>query len=180
MNIKLRDELLRRVYIDQAQRKVPLETMRTEQWRQKLTEIDEDNTAWLKLTVEQFGWPAVSLVGDEASHAAWLLVQHADHDRPFQAKCLELMRVAAPGEVQPAGLAYLEDRLLAAEGKPLKYGTQFVRAADDSAWVPQAIDDPDHVDERRAAMGLSTLAKNIAEINSPEGSRVSNLKRHRG
>lgn len=178
MNPQLAAELLQRVDIDQAHRKVPLETMRASQWQQKLESIDRDNTTWLKQTVDQIGWPTVSMVGNDGSHAAWLLAQHADMDRDFQAHCLGLMRAVPSGEVQLPEIAYLEDRLLSAEGKPLKYGTQFVRAADDSAWVPQEIDDPDRVDERRAAMGLPPLEVNIREINSPQRSHISYVETH--
>src|SRR5207244_6160203 len=90
--------------------------------------IDADNTAWLKDVVRRHGWPGCSLVGAEAANAAWLLVQHADRDPAFQRECLSLMEAAvAAGDASPADLAYLTDRVLRAEGKPQRYGTQFTQ-----------------------------------------------------
>jgi len=44
------------------------------------------------------------------------------------------------------------------------YGTQFRQI--DGKHVPKDIEDIEHVDERRAEMGLDTLMENIARINS--------------
>src|SRR5262249_43917540 len=79
--------------------------------------IDKDNTAWMKGVVEKHGWPGRSLVGKKGAQNAWLLVQHADLDRPFQKKCLELIRKMPRGEVDPENIAYLVDRVAAGEGK---------------------------------------------------------------
>ena len=46
------------------------------------------NSARLQELVHLYGWLSVSLVGVEASDSAWLIVQHADHDREFQNHCL--------------------------------------------------------------------------------------------
>ena len=76
--------------------------------------------------VRDIGWPTRSKVEEQAEHMAWLLVQHADHDRSFQRECLALMSTEAADEVCPAHLAYLEDRLAVAEGRPQRFGTQLV------------------------------------------------------
>jgi hypothetical protein len=50
--------------------------------------------------------------------AAWLLVQHADHDPAFQRVCLELLGGAVrAGEADVRHHAYLTDRVLLAEGR---------------------------------------------------------------
>ena len=61
------------------------------------------------------------------------------------------------GEVSAVNVAYLTDRVRMHEGKPQVYGTQFRRSNGD--WEPYPIEDPDRVDERRAALGLATLAE---------------------
>ena len=125
--------------------------------------IDADNVSWLKDVVAEVGWPGQSMVGEDGAHAAWLLAQHADQDPAFQRRCLELLTQAvASGEAAPAALAYLTDRVLLAEGKAQEYGTQFL--AGESGWTPRRLRDPEHVDERRAAMSLGTLAENMARI----------------
>lgn len=125
--------------------------------------IDHRNTARLKEIVKEIGWPTISKVGEEASHAAWLLVQHAYAKPEFMKQCLKLMKQAAD-DVQPANIAFLEDRLLTMEDKPQIYGTQFRNIG--SGWEPFPIEDPEHIDERRASVGLGTLAENEVRIKA--------------
>ena len=87
--------------------------------------VDERHTARMKEIVKQHGWPTNSMVGSDGATAAWLLVQHADHDPKFQRHCLELMKKVPAGEVSTVDLAYLTDRVLVNEGKKQLYGTQF-------------------------------------------------------
>jgi hypothetical protein len=126
-----------------------------------IIEVDQRNTARLREIVDEIGWPGVSAVGDQAAEAAWLIAQHADLDRAFQRRCLELMRTLAPGEVLPRHIASLEDRVLVGEGKPQRYGTQ-LRRTPDGRLEPAPIADPDGVDARRAAVGLERLAEYLA------------------
>src|SRR3546814_17491742 len=54
---------------------------------------DRKNRAMLRAYVAQKGWPTISAVGKEASHAAWLLVQHADPDPALQLRRSDERRV---------------------------------------------------------------------------------------
>jgi len=127
-------------------------------------ELDKKNTERIKEIIIDIGWPTVSKVGKSASVGAWLLVQHADHDVDFQLHCLDLMRKLPNGEVRPEDIALLTDRVRVNRGQPQLYGTQFRQI--DGKHVPKDIEDIEHVDERRAEMGLDTLMENIARINS--------------
>jgi hypothetical protein len=120
--------------------------------------IDEENTAWLESTVRHDGWPTISVVGEEASQAAWLLVQHADHKPEFQSKCLAMMKLLPEGEIKLANIAYLEDRVRVAEGKSQLYGTQFYKEGDH--FGPRPIEDEENLEARRASMGLETFEAN--------------------
>ena len=44
--------------------------------------------------VDERGWPGAPLVGDDGTRAAWLIVQHADHDVDFQERALALVASA--------------------------------------------------------------------------------------
>lgn len=129
--------------------------------------VDQKNTARLKAIVEQIGWPTISKVG-EASESAWLLVQHATAEPAFMKQCLILMKDAVKGDVDPADMAYLEDRLLTMEGKPQIYGTQFCII--DGVTAPLPIADPGHLDERRARIGLEIFAEYEARMKAKHGS----------
>jgi hypothetical protein len=88
-----------------------------------------------------------------------LLTQHADARPDFQRRCLDLLTAAVTaGEADPGHLAYLTDRVLRADGLPQRYGTQFWTDPDTGQLEPQPIEDPDHLNERRAAAGLEPFA----------------------
>ena len=147
------DEIVKMSEVDQQMRK-------SGQWD---ASIDIVNTQRMKEIVEHMGWPTRSKVGGSASEMAWLLVQHADLDRAFQKECLALMKAQAAGEVSPANIAYLEDRVRVGEGRPQVYGTQFY--ADEAGnFGPRPIEDPDHVDERRQAVGLQPLSEYAGDV----------------
>lgn len=158
MGKELGVELLNRSQKDQDMRNKTIEQGMS-QWD---SSIDEENTAYLETIVETSGWPTISAIGPEASQAAWLLVQHADHRPDFQAHCLELMKALPEGEVSPRNIAYLEDRVRVARGEPQLYGTQFYKT--DGPLRPQPIEDEAHLEERRAAMGLESFEANKQRV----------------
>ncbi len=124
-------------------------------------DVDRKNTDAMKEIIGQIGWPTTSKVGNDASRAAWLLVQHADHEPQFQERCLVFLKEQTEGEVRLQDVAYLEDRVRVNTGRPQPYGTQFreTRNPDGQvvAYGPRPIEDPERVNERRAAMGLEPL-----------------------
>lgn len=159
----LREELLARVKTDQAARTKLIDAGNPPppDLLKAVKEADEKNRAWLKGVVEKHGWPGKSLVGEDGAHAAWLLVQHADADLPFQKTCLVLLEAATKkGEATGTDLAYLTDRVLAAEGKKQRYGTQLELKG--GKLVPKQLEDPEQVDARRKELGLMPMAEYVA------------------
>jgi hypothetical protein len=123
----------------------------------KMSAVDQKNRARLKQVVDKHGWPGKSVVGKDGAHAAWLLVQHADGDLAFQKRCLSLMQAATKGDVEPQDIAYLTDRILVAQRKKQRYGTQLQQRG--GRFTPQPIEDEGNVDKRRAKVGLPPLAE---------------------
>ena len=166
MNEELRAELLRRVAADQDARHA-LDLQAT-------AAADGENLPWLRRVITDVGWPGKSLVGEDGAQAAWLLAQHCDSDPAFQRRCLDLLTAAVErGEATVVQQAYLTDRVLLHEGKPQEYGTQAM--ARDGRLEPQKLRDPDHVDQRRASVGLGPLAgylARMAEHHAPEPMRI--------
>ncbi len=182
-NEKLRQELLDRTDEDQKARRQLIDLMgRTggkdadaikkdrEAATKKLEEIDRRNTAWLKAVVDKHGWPGKTLVGTEGAQRAWLLVQHADHDRAFQKRCLELLAEAVKkGDATAEQLAYLTDRVRVGENKKQVYGTQFHEVG--GKMEPYPIEDEANVDRRRKEAGLPPHAeyrKRLEEVYKPK------------
>ncbi|MFI2620578.1 DUF6624 domain-containing protein [Streptomyces sp. NPDC018584] len=150
----LAEELHRRADTDRSARNLYLQTGEFKD----LARIDAENTAWIKTIIAEHGWPGTALVGDQGADEAWLLVQHADRDPEFQRQALEHLKTAVEaGDTRARHLAYLTDRVLVSEGKPQLYGTQYTGDGDN--FQPQPVHDPEHLDERRAEMGLNTAAE---------------------
>ncbi|MFO0636921.1 MAG: DUF6624 domain-containing protein [Nannocystaceae bacterium] len=83
------------------------------------------------------GLPRRSRVGEQAAGAAFRIVQHAIGEPAFMRAMLPLLREAAErGELPPAMVATLEDRICVFEGRPQRYGTQYDWDADGTALVP--------------------------------------------
>ncbi|MCC9065775.1 DUF6624 domain-containing protein [Flavobacterium piscisymbiosum] len=82
------------------------------------------NATRLDEIINSIGYPTKSIVGEEASQAAWLIVQHAISLPVFMKKCYTLIAEAAD-QVSPQNFAYLHDRICYFEGRPQKFGTQF-------------------------------------------------------
>jgi hypothetical protein len=76
-----------------------------------------------------------------------------------------LQEAAARGDVPPVEVAMLDDRIRCFEGRPQRYGTQF--DWDEHGRIsPLPIEDIEHVDERRAAVGLNPLEERIRQVRA--------------
>ena len=130
----------------------------------KQDEIDKRNMARLEEIIRQHGWPGRSLVGEEAANAGFLILQHAD--LTVQKKYFPLVKEgASKGEVPPADAAMLEDRILMGEGKKQIYGSAVQSGPQTGGKLAlHPIEDEEHVDERRAAVGLMPLVEYLREF----------------
>ncbi|QJD80107.1 DUF6624 domain-containing protein [Spirosoma rhododendri] len=126
-----------------------------------------DNARQLQSIIAQIGWPAREQVGEEASQAAWLIVQHAISWPEFMKSTLALMHEQKPTRtIDPVALAFLSDRIAMYEDRPQVYGTQFV---DDEhgRLVPYLLDGPvDEVNQRRGQVGLNTVEERLVELTA--------------
>ena len=131
----------------------------------RMCETDGENTAWLKADVAANGWFLISAHGEDASRAAWLMVQHADRDRAFQRHVLGLLEpLVEAGETDPSNYAYLHDRVAVGANRPQRYGTQGQCAAR-NVWEPFALEAPERVDELRDDVDIGPLADYVARMH---------------
>lgn len=127
----------------------------------RMREIHERNAARLDAILEAHGWPGRAFVGEDASEAAWLILQHAIGNPSLQKRGLALMREAAvAGDASVVHVAMLEDRIRSNEGKGQRYGTQF-DWDEEGLLSPLPIEDEPNVDKRRAEIGLAPLAEEV-------------------
>lgn len=139
-----------------AMHKVDQEMRKTDPSIEIYKAVDGKHTEIMKTLVHTLHWPKLSEVGKDGMHAAWILVQHADHDVAFQRKCLTLMEELVPEkEIELWQVAYLTDRVLLNEGEMQIYGTQWSVINGVSAYRPMI--EPEKVNNRRKKMHLEEL-----------------------
>lgn len=125
-----------------------------------------ENAALLERAIEVIGWPGHGSVGDEAASAAFMILQHAISRPELQRRGLELILEAIPkGQANALDAAYLSDRIATFEGREQVFGTQFDWDAE-GLLSPAPIREPEHVDERRASVGLPPMAETIAHMRA--------------
>lgn len=168
-------ELLARYARDQAVRGVFIEKKWTEgmpplalnNWlpafSSRMTAIDCSNTAWLKVQLKEIHWFDIPTYGAEADTAAWHLVQHADREPAFQRHMLKELEALPPGKTDRKRIGYLWDRVAIADKRLQRYGTQG-QCTDKGTWKPNEVEDPEHLDERRAQLGMKPMAEHALEM----------------
>jgi hypothetical protein len=158
MNSGLHRELLALRDIDfQRREELVREGTLFDGYHPRMEAVHLQNAARLKEIIRENGWPSGKLVGEDGAEAAWLIVMHAISDPAFQREMLAVLKAAAAqGEAPAYQPAYLEDRICMYEGRPQIYGTQFT-VDDEGRPAMWTISDPEHVNERRAAIGLDTI-----------------------
>lgn len=152
-DLELRDELIKNGKLFEG-------------YNKKMERLHNSNAAILNNVIDKIGYPTIDKVGEEASEAAWLVIQHSISQPMFMKKCKELLENAViENRADPVHLAYLTDRIAVYEGKPQLYGTQF--DWDESGRLsPQFYDDLTKVNGRRIAIGLNTLQDQTELIRS--------------
>ena len=162
---ELRSEIAARVVTDQAVQQELSERIQAQQPVDaavaRRDSVFQANLEWMRVVLAQHGWPGRRLVGDEGSHGAWLLLQHADQDPALQHTALRLLEGAVrSGDASARDLAYLTDRVRVAEGRPQVYGTQLEYDSRGCA-SPRPSEEPAQVDARRASVGLEPVAQYV-------------------
>jgi len=92
-------------------------------------------------------------------------LQHADQDPKFQSDLLPVLKQRhAAGELPSNDLARIIDRILVAEGKPQRFGTQF-------DWFAETFEMPEPttltaIDGERSRLGLMPLADYVCTLRA--------------
>ena len=112
-DLRLRDQLLQTGQLNDG-------------YHEEMARLHHHNADTLSTIIDEIGYPTAGKVGEEASEAAWLVIQHAIGCPAFMKKCAGLLKEAVDkNQANPINLAYLTDRIAVFEGKPQPYGTQF-------------------------------------------------------
>jgi hypothetical protein len=128
-----------------------------------INKADSLNLIKIKAVLDKNGWVGADKVGNEASNAIFLVIQHSD--LPTQQKYLPMMREAVKNKkASGSSLALLEDRVALGEGRKQIYGSQ-LKGDGNGGYYLSPLEDPDNVDKRREEVGLPPIAEYIQHWN---------------
>jgi hypothetical protein len=168
MNQALRAELMQMDEYDQTVRaQLAADGSFFDGYHPTMAAVHDANAARLRTIITTHGWPTERLVGVDGAEAAYRIAQHSINHPDFMRECRQMLdEASAKGEVPRWQFAYIDDRIRIYEGLPQRYGTQWRNGP--KGLEPYPIEDPDNVDERRAALGLPSLAElHISEPTEP-------------
>lgn len=124
----------------------------------RMEAVHVKNAARLRELVAQYGWPGEDIAGEDGAKAAWFIAQHAIGEPEFQRQAFRLAQAAAEeGRIPRWHCAYLEDRIATQEGRPQRFGTQWIDDPRDGRARPWTLAEPERVNELRASVGLQPL-----------------------
>jgi hypothetical protein len=120
--------------------------------------VDTANQQALLDMLPPEGWFYKSVYGDGPANTAFLIIQHSDVD--LWRRFLPVLEpLVATGEVEGQSYGLMYDRLAVAEGRPQRYGTQMTCKGGKFVVDYDDLEDPDHAEERRVAMGFHRTLK---------------------
>lgn len=126
--------------------------------------IDRHNQIQVVSIIENCGFPDSSTVGNQAMYALFLVIQHGPADLRYKYYPV-LQKKAEHGDFDKSWLALMEDRILTDQGKKQKFGSQVRMNKGSNRYELIPIEDPAHVDERRAAVGLGSISQYLEQFN---------------
>jgi hypothetical protein len=134
--------------------------------KSKMDAVDAENQKYVSELLDEDGWD--DGFSSKAHEAVFLVIDHAGKE--FSEKYFPLVQEkAAKGIIPQSKAAELEDRILMRDNKKQKYGTQAIHkngdGYDDAIYI-WPVEDVEHVDERRASVGLPSMQEYIELLKS--------------
>lgn len=126
--------------------------------------IDLNNLKLLDSIVCKLGWLGIDAVGQRASLAAFLIVQHAAL-AVQESYLLTLQKAVASKQAEPSQVATLEDRINVRNKRPQRYASQlcFLKGGG-YAWQPIENEDEAAINAARDTVGLGTIKRYAANF----------------
>ena len=155
------DDQKYRLQIDGIDKKYGRESREMKALWKIIKEKDSINLIKVTAILDNYGWLGADVVGEDGNTTLFLVIQHSNFST--QKKYLPTMREAVKnGQAKGSELALLEDRVALHEGKKQIYGSQIGRDIETNLYYVLPLEDPDHVDQRRAEVGLPSMAVNLS------------------
>ncbi|WP_257657860.1 DUF6624 domain-containing protein [Parapedobacter lycopersici] len=126
-----------------------------------MAQIDSVNQMKVKTILSAYGWLPQTKVGEKASDAIFLVVQHGGEEL-IREHLPHLKKQVKQNEAKATHAAMMEDRLLMYEGKKQIYGTQASGDTTGGGFV-WPIKDPERVNQLRREKGFDLTVEENAE-----------------
>ncbi len=151
-----------RIQLSDLEEKKPVDSTARMEIMHRMRVADSINLMKVRAIIDKYFWLGADVVGEQCNTAMFMVIQHSD--LPVQEKYLPVIRGAvASGRAEFRHLALLEDRVALRQGRKQQYGTQLKWDELGKAYRLAPLEDPDHVDQRRKAAGLSPLRVYLAQ-----------------
>jgi len=135
----------------------------SEGYHPEMKRVHQSNAKRLREIIAKIGYPTISKVGEKASYAAWLIIQHSISEPRFMKGCYAMMEENR-NDIDPLQKAYLYDRIMVFQSQPQKYGTQLTS---EGAIYP--VRNKANLNLQREKVNLPVLPKaDIEKILEPE------------
>ena len=124
----------------------------------RMEAVHIQNASRLRELIAKHGWPTEEIAGKDGAEAAWFIAQHAIGEPEFQRDALmRLQEAGRQSKIPRWHAAYLEDRIAMLEGRPQRFGTQWMDDPRDGLIRPWTLADSERVNQLRASVGLDPL-----------------------
>jgi len=169
---KLRDELITMAKTDQyirdyASKNYPFDKIIDDNFKKRWDSIALSHKKRIKEILDTYGWPGYNLVGEEASNATWIIVQHLNQEIDLQEYALShLEKAIKNNNANPKTLAFLTDKVRVLNDQPQLYGTQINWMTETGYPSPFEIENKEDVDNRRLRLGLDSLSHYLKKFTN--------------
>lgn len=124
---------------------------------------NRENLELVISVIERCGMPTLEEVDSLHMEAIWQIFQHAASQKYRKKYFKHLKSAARRGDLNPAEVANMEDRILVADGQPQRYGTYLIHDRDTRTLSLYDLEAPEKVDARRATVGLGPISEFLIE-----------------
>lgn len=130
----------------------------------KQKEIDAKNSKYVTNLIDSLGWLGKEEIGDSASEAIFLVIQHSD--KQIMEKYFPILKEAVKnGRASKQHLAYMTDRIEILNNRLQIYGTQVLTEADYDIYKMR-IKNIDSINFLRKKMGLSNIEEYYKKVKN--------------
>ncbi len=134
------------------------------------------NEEKIKALLDNQGWPAESIIGEQGSLTVCNVLQHSSLD--VRLKYLPMMKEAVKKKkLHPRFLVRAEDRIATDNGDLQIYGGQMKYYPETKSFNVWPIYDPVNIDKRRAEIGLGPIAEHLMDRFEFEWNLEEQIKR---